>query len=208
MLNFLSCAANRMLPSLACHLRRLYKIPMYTNILLSLELPHTVFFSDDDVSVLTSLDAYCDIIYDTIMSPQRVVIDTNILYAGLYSSTGASYQILRLVRSGQIIPCISVTLAMEYEAVLTAKLQELNLTKEELDGFLGYFVSLAEWVKIYYLWRPGLHDPGDDMVLEAAVTAPVNFIITHNIKDFKGAELFGIQVVKPCWYINSIGGTP
>jgi putative PIN family toxin of toxin-antitoxin system len=181
---------------------------MYTNILLSLELPHTVFFSDDDVSVLTSLDAYCDIIYDTIMSPQRVVIDTNILYAGLYSSTGASYQILRLVRSGQIIPCISVTLAMEYEAVLTAKLQELNLTKEELDGFLGYFVSLAEWVKIYYLWRPGLHDPGDDMVLEAAVTAPVNFIITHNIKDFKGAELFGIQVVKPCWYINSIGGTP
>jgi putative PIN family toxin of toxin-antitoxin system len=142
------------------------------------------------------------------MNPQRVVIDTNILYAGLYSSIGASYQLLRLVRTGQIIPCLSVTLAMEYEAVLSARLKELNLTKVELDGFLGYFVSVAKRVKVHYLWRPGLRDPGDDMVLEAAVSAQADFIVTHNTKDFTGVGRFGIQVVTPGWYIYNVGGAP
>lgn len=142
------------------------------------------------------------------METIRVVIDTNILYAGLYSSSGASYQILRHIRAGQITPCISVTLAMEYEAVLTAKLEELDLTKELLSGFLGFFVAQAERVKVFYLWRPGLRDPGDDMVLETAVAARADYLITHNIKDFIGADRFGIQVVTPCWFIHHFGGTP
>jgi putative PIN family toxin of toxin-antitoxin system len=142
------------------------------------------------------------------MTLHRVVIDTNILYAGLYSSTGASYQLLRLVRSGQVIPCLSVTLAMEYEAVLSARLQELDLTKEQLAGFLGHFVSLSERVKVFYLWRPGLRDPGDDMVLETAVAARVDFIVTHNTKDFAGADRFGVRVVTSGWFVYNIGGTP
>ncbi len=141
------------------------------------------------------------------MKTKRVVIDTNILYAGLYSSSGASYQLLRLVRAGQVTPCISVTLAMEYEAVLSARLEELDLTKEQLSGFLGYFVALAERVRIFYLWRPGLRDPGDDMVLETAVAARADFLVTHNIKDFTGADRFGIQVVTPGWFISHFGGT-
>jgi len=142
------------------------------------------------------------------MSQQRVVIDTNILYAGLYSSTGASYQLLRLIRSGQVIPCISVTLAMEYEAVLSARLPELDLTKEQLNGFLGHFVSLSERIKVFYLWRPGLRDPGDDMVLETAVAARADFIVTHNIKDFNGTERFGVRVVTPGWFVQNSGGMP
>lgn len=142
------------------------------------------------------------------MSLHRVVIDANILYAGLYSSTGASFQLLRLVRSGRVIPCISVTLAMEYEAVLSARAQELDLTNDQLGGFLGHFVSLSEWIKVFYLWRPGLRDPGDDMALETAVAARADFIITHNIKDFSGADRFGIRVVTPGWFVHNIGGTP
>lgn len=141
------------------------------------------------------------------MSRKRVVIDTNILYAGLYSASGASYQILRLVRSRQLVPCISATLAMEYEAVLSAHLENLELTKEQLAGFLGYFVSLSERIRIFYLWRPGLRDPGDDMVLETAVAAQVEFIVTHNIKDFAGIERFGVRAVTPGWFINNFGGT-
>ena len=141
------------------------------------------------------------------MKTKRVVIDTNILYAGLYSSSGASYQLLRLIRAGQVTPCISVTLAMEYEAVLSARLEELDLTKEQLSGFLGHFVALSERVRIFYLWRPGLRDPGDDMVLETAVAARADFLVTHNIKDFTGADRFGIQVVTPGWFIRHFGGT-
>ena len=142
------------------------------------------------------------------MDPKRVVIDTNILYAALYSANGASHQILRLVRSGLVTPCLSVTLAMEYEAVLTAKRAELLLTPDELSGFLGYFVTVAERFRVHYLWRPGLRDPGDDMVLETAVAARAEFIITHNTRDFAGTHRFGIQVVTPGWFIHHYGGTP
>jgi putative PIN family toxin of toxin-antitoxin system len=142
------------------------------------------------------------------MPQKRVVIDTNILYAGLYSSAGASFQLLHLVRSGQVIPCLSVTLVMEYEAILSARLEQLDLTQEQLTGFLGHFVALSERIKIFYLWRPGLRDPGDDMVLETAVAARADYIVTLNIKDFAGSERFGIQVVTPGWFIHNVGGTP
>lgn len=155
-----------------------------------------------------NLDHAIDIAYDTKMNKQRIVIDTNILYAGLYSSAGTSFQLLRLIRAGQVIPCISVTLAMEYEAVLSARLQELDLTQEQLAGFLGYFVELSERIKVFYLWRPGLRDPGDDMVLETAVAAHADFIVTHNTKDFKGSDRFGIRAVTPGWFIRYIGGLP
>jgi putative PIN family toxin of toxin-antitoxin system len=142
------------------------------------------------------------------MIPIRVVIDTNILYAALYSANGASHHLIRMVRSGRVRPCLSVTLAMEYEAVLMTKHDELQLILEEVSGFLGYLVSLAERIRIFYLWRPGLRDPGDDMILETAVAARAEYIITHNIRDFNGANRFGIQVVTPGWFIRNFGGTP
>lgn len=97
---------------------------------------------------------------------------------------------------------------MEYEAVLSARLPELDLTKEQLNGFLGHFVSLSERIKVFYLWRPGLRDPGDDMVLETAVAARADFIVTHNIKDFNGTERFGVRVVTPGWFVQNSGGMP
>ncbi|MCW5208549.1 PIN domain-containing protein [Desulfobulbus sp. US2] len=50
-----------------------------------------------------------------------IIMDTNILFSGLYSSTGASYQILRLIDTGRITPVISTTLLFEYEDVLKRK---------------------------------------------------------------------------------------
>lgn len=97
---------------------------------------------------------------------------------------------------------------MEYEAVLFAGLKPFDLIQEQLSGFLGHFVALAERIKIFYLWRPGLRDPGDDMLLETAVAARADFLVTLNIKDFAGSERFGIPVVTPGWFIHNVGGTP
>lgn len=51
--------------------------------------------------------------------------------------------------------------------------------------------------KIYYLWRPTLPDPSDDMLLELAVASHATIIVTHNTKHFKGAEVFGVRAMKP-----------
>lgn len=56
---------------------------------------------------------------------------------------------------------------------------------------------VAEHRDIYYLWRPFLRDPMDDMVLEAAVESEPDFMVTHNVRDFKGVEQFGLEAITP-----------
>jgi predicted nucleic acid-binding protein len=50
---------------------------------------------------------------------------------------------------------------------------------------------------IFFLWRPCLQDPKDDMILELAVAAGCEGIVTHNQRDFAGAERLGIKVFPP-----------
>lgn len=127
----------------------------------------------------------------------KLVIDTNVLYSGLYSSKGASYKILELIYSGRIIPVISTSLIFEYEEVLKRNQSELNITEYEIDKLLDNFCKIGEPHKIYFLWRPFLSDPKDDHVLELAISSETNCIVTHNIRDFKGSEIFGVRIFTP-----------
>lgn len=131
------------------------------------------------------------------MNKYRLVIDTNVLRAGLYSSTGASYQILRLVEQGCLIPLLSTTLLFEYEEVLVRQQKELGLTRNEIDDVLDGLCVRGESQRIFFLWRPALTDPKDDHILELAVAAGNADIVTHNIADFVAASKFGVRVMSP-----------
>ena len=131
------------------------------------------------------------------MDDRRVVVDTNVLFAGLYSAAGASHQVLRLIDRGIIRPVLSVTLLFEYEDVLRRHRALLQLSDEQIDIVLDNLCALSDFQKIHFLWRPYLKDPKDDHLLELAVAAQVKRIITHNVKDFKGSERFGIMAIPP-----------
>jgi predicted nucleic acid-binding protein len=60
----------------------------------------------------------------------RAVIDTNVLYAGLYSAQGASFLILRAVEERRLVPVLSTTLLFEYEHVLRRRHGDLNLSTD------------------------------------------------------------------------------
>lgn len=124
-------------------------------------------------------------------------MDTNVLFAGLYSAAGASHQVLRLIDRGIIRPVLSVTLLFEYEDVLRRHRTLLQLSDEQIDVVLDNLCALSDFQKIHFLWRPYLKDPKDDHLLELAVAAQVKRIITHNVKDFKGSERFGIMAIPP-----------
>ena len=128
----------------------------------------------------------------------RIILDTNVLYAGLYSSDGASYQVLRAIERGHIQIIVSTTLLFEYEDILTRKQAELGLSDQDIDAILDNVCDMSDHQKIYYLWRPFLLDPKDDHVLEVAVASHTQHIVTHNMKDFKGiTKAFGIQAIPP-----------
>ncbi len=131
-------------------------------------------------------------------------MDTNVLFAGLYSSSGASFQILKRLNCGKIKTVISTTLLFEYEDVLKREQTTLGLSHHQVDIVLDNICALSHFQDIYFLWRPYLKDPGDDHVLEVAVASRTKFILTHNIKDFKGIDTFGIKAITPGKYLEAI----
>ena len=131
------------------------------------------------------------------MSEINIILDTNVLHAGLYSSRGASYQILRLIEKGRIKIFLSTALLFEYEDVLKRNKRILKLTGSDIEKILDNLCKLSNHQKIYFLWRPYLPDPNDDHILELAVASETNTIVTHNIKDFKGINKFGVRAIAP-----------
>ena len=127
----------------------------------------------------------------------RVVLDSNVLVSALRSRRGASFQLLRLLRAGRFEGALSVPLALEYEAVLRRHARELGLARDEADGLVDYLCDVGYRQTIHFLWRPTLTDPRDEFILELAVAANCNAIVTHNVRDFAGAGRFAVQIVKP-----------
>ena len=134
----------------------------------------------------------------------RIVLDTNIIFAGLYSTFGASFQVLRALIEGKIQPVLSVALLFEYEDVLKRNSRKLSLTHRDIDAFLDNMCSLSSFQKIHYLWRPFLPDPKDDHVLELAVASQVKKIVTFNAKDFKDVDKFGVKIISPKQLLEEI----
>ena len=138
------------------------------------------------------------------MHNNTIIMDTNVLFAGLYSSTGASFQILRLLDDRKIKPVISTTLLFEYEDVLKRAQTVLELSHKQVDIILDNICAFSKFQKIYFLWRPYLKDPKDDHVLEVAVASKTKIIVTHNLKDFKGVGKFGIKAITPGNFLEVI----
>ena len=127
----------------------------------------------------------------------HVVLDTNVLIAGLRSRRGASFALLQRLGTGAYDVSVSVPLVLEYEAVARRHARELGLTHADVDAVVDFVCLQAQHRTIFYLWRPFLRDLTDDMVLEVAVEAQCQFIVTFNRKDFAGIEQFGLQVLTP-----------
>ena len=134
------------------------------------------------------------------MADVRLVLDTDTVVAAMRSPAGASAAIIRAVQKNQVTLLLSVPLAMEYEAVCRRSEHriEAGLSERQVEIFLDAIVALTEPVKTHFLWRPQLHDPNDEMVLEAAVNGRADALVTFNLRDYGTAALqFGIEVLLP-----------
>jgi|SRR6056297_672343 len=125
----------------------------------------------------------------------RIVLDTNILISGLRSRNGASFQILRLLGASQFTTCVSVPLVLEYEQTLARLAPGFGLDESDVRDVMDYLCAVSIHQPIFYLWRPQLSDPDDDMLLELAVAADCDAIVTYNRSDFHSASDFGIEII-------------
>jgi putative PIN family toxin of toxin-antitoxin system len=131
----------------------------------------------------------------------RLVLDTDVVVAALRSDQGASRRLLigALDRAFEVLA--SVPLIIEYEAVLTRPehLAASGLTSREMNEVLDALVKVSVPVHFWFLWRPRLKDPADEMVLETAVNGEADWLVTFNVRHLAAAAReFGIRVMRPC----------
>lgn len=134
----------------------------------------------------------------------RIVIDTNVLTAAARSDTGASQRLLRRFPDTLFQPAISVPLYAEYCAVLMRPEHLSRRSRADAERFLDYLLAVSWLQEVFFLWRPLLPDPDDDMILELAVAARCRYIVTHNVADFRGCERFGLAALRPGAFLREI----
>ena len=138
------------------------------------------------------------------MPAPLVVLDTNVLVAAIRSRGGASFRVLEQLGTGVFDVAVSVPLVLEYEDAMLRRRGALSA--QEVGDMIDYICSVARRQLIFYLWRPLLRDPKDDMVAEVAVAAGAEAVVTHNRRDFTGLRSFGIRVDTPQEFLKVIGG--
>lgn len=139
---------------------------------------------------------------------KRVVLDTNVLTAALRSRNGASFAVMQMVARRTLVPLVTTALFLEYESVLKRPEQRAahGFSTPDIDAVLAEFAALAEGVEVHFRWRPQLSDPKDEFVLEAAVNANVDALVTHNLKDFDALkDRFALRVLRPAQLLQEIG---
>jgi len=132
-----------------------------------------------------------------------VVIDTSVLVAAARSRQGASFGLVSSLPNPQFEFALSVALYTEWQSVLTRP-EHLppGLQADDALAYLRYLASIAHLQDVYYLWRPFLRDPNDDMVLECAVASGSQYLITHNVRDFMRSAELGVKPITPAAFLS------
>jgi hypothetical protein len=103
---------------------------------------------------------------------------------------------------------LSAPLVLKYEQVAERDARALGRTHADIDDGLDCLCAVGEHHRIHFPWRPVLRAAQDDKVLELAVEAASDCIVTHNVRDFEGAAQFGVRVLTPSAFLKRIGVGP
>ncbi len=122
----------------------------------------------------------------------KVVIDTNVLVGAVLSAGGGDNRnVMRACLNGQAKPVLGMALLSEYENLFLRSdlMQKSPLNAKERLTLLESFLSVCEWVKVFYLWRPNLPDEADNHLIELALAGGATAIVTRNVRDVSLGEL-------------------
>jgi putative PIN family toxin of toxin-antitoxin system len=140
--------------------------------------------------------------------PPRIVVDTSVFIAALISPTGENRGVLRACLQNKAVPLMGAALFHEYEDVLGRAdlMLKCPLTPTERRLLFSSLLAVAEWVKVYYLWRPNLPDEGDNHLIELAVAGGAATIVTNNLADVGRGELRfpNLKILTPRQFLTSI----
>jgi putative PIN family toxin of toxin-antitoxin system len=124
----------------------------------------------------------------------NIVLDTNVLVAGLLSPFGPCGEIVRMVSSGELTLCIDARIFTEYSEVL--KRPKFRLAEDKVEALLDFVVIRGRTVASSPLRKP-LPDPADEPFLEVAIAGRAECLVTGNRVHFPARLRQHVKVFSP-----------
>ena len=132
-----------------------------------------------------------------------VVLDTNVIISALLSAEGPPAQIIDLWEAGVFDVAISTPLLDELKRALdyprVKKYQKM--TPDEINTLLGRWSTISVYVEPEVALEVVEDDSDDNRVLECAVAAKANYIISGDKHLLDLGEYRGIEVLPPAGFI-------
>ena len=128
----------------------------------------------------------------------RIVLDTNVLVAGLLSPFGPPGEIVRMVSSGELTLCLDARVLSEYAEVLGRP--RFGFDEDAVAALLDYM----EYRGLVVASSPlpeALPDSDDEPFLEIALACGAEYLVTGNRAHFPEALCRGATVVSPAEFV-------
>ena len=139
---------------------------------------------------------------------RRITCDSNI-YISALNFGGKPLEILELARTGRLVNAISNAIITETSRVLYAK---FYWSAEDIHDAIHQLLNFSNYVHAEYTLDVVSRDPEDNRVLECAVAAKSDVVITGDLDLLMLGSFGAIQIVSPAQYLKAIqeidgGGT-
>lgn len=131
----------------------------------------------------------------------RVVIDTNVLVAGLLSAAGPPGWIVEAALAGELEPVFDMSIRQEYADVL--RRPEFRFPAARVDDLLAALDQFAFHVAAPPPWPVALPDPDNEPFL-AVAAATGSILVTGNLRHFPIASRRGVSVLTPRELVDRI----
>jgi predicted nucleic acid-binding protein len=128
----------------------------------------------------------------------RIVLDTNVLVAGLLSAAGPPGWILEAVLAGELELALDMAIREEYEEVL--RRVEFQFSQGHVDDLLAAIDRFGFQAAAAPPCPEPLPDPDDEPFL-ALAAATGSVLITSNLKHFPARSRRGVSVQTPREFI-------
>ena len=139
---------------------------------------------------------------------RRITCDSNI-YISALNFGGKPLEILELARSGRLENAISNAIITETSRVLYAK---FFWSTEDIHDAINQLLGFSNYVHAEYTLNVVTRDPEDNRVLECAVAAKSDAVITGDLDLLTLGTVGAIQIISPSQCLQAVqeiggGGT-
>ena len=124
----------------------------------------------------------------------QIVLDTNVLVAGLLTPFGVCGEIVRMASSGELILFFDARILSEYDEVL--RRPKFKFEEEKVAALLDYIVYRGQTAAPLPLADP-LPDSDDEAFLEVAMASQATCLVTGNQPHFPAEQCGKVKVFSP-----------